>query len=39
MAWASVTMPVTLEAAENEPIFSGRSRYAISSSSSRATSM
>src|SRR5262245_50926324 len=25
-AWVSVTMPVTLEAAENEPILGGRSR-------------
>ena len=27
IAWVSVTMPVTLDAAENEPIFSGRSAY------------
>ena len=39
MACVSVTMPVTLEAAENDPILSGRSRYRISSSSSRAMSM
>jgi hypothetical protein len=32
-------MPVTLLAAENEPIFSGRSAYSASSASSRARSM
>ncbi len=39
MAAVSVMMPVTLEAAENEPILSGRSAWATSSASSRTRSM
>jgi hypothetical protein len=35
----SVTMPVTLLAAENDPIFSGRSAYLSSSVASCAWSM
>ena len=38
-AVVSVTIPVTFEAAENDPIRSGRSAWRTSSSSSRATSM
>jgi hypothetical protein len=39
MPCVSVMIPVTLEAAENEPIFSGRSWKRMSSASSRALSM
>ncbi len=35
----SLTIPVTLLAAENEPIFSGRSAYRTSSPARRSTSM
>ncbi len=34
-----VTMPVTLDAAEKEPIFSGRSAYVVSSASRASTSI
>ena len=39
IATVSETMPVTLEAAENEPIFSGRSAYARSAARSASRSM
>jgi hypothetical protein len=39
MPAVSLTMPVTLEAAENDPIFSGRSAYRRSCSSSTAEEM
>ena len=39
IAYVLDTIPVTLEAAENEPILSGRSAYVASSSSSCARSM
>ena len=39
MPRVSVMIPVTLDAALNAPIFSGRSAYATSSASRRATSM
>jgi len=37
--WVSVTMPVTLLAAENDPIFNGRAAQRASSVSNRAASM
>ena len=39
IACVSLTIPVTLEAAENDPIFSGRSAYRASSARRRARSM
>lgn len=39
MAWVSLTMPVTLLAAENEPMRGGRAPYLSSSRSSWAASM
>ena len=39
MAHVFDTMPVTFDAAENDPIFSDRSAYVVSSASSRSRSM